>query len=132
MAQEILEAYVDASGKDSTITDKALAISGCVSTPDKWQEFDNQWQDFLKDEDFKPDLKTGRYVFHTSPFWSNACELMPQGLSQRNKQRIYRNLIEIIKEHVVRSSELRPYYVRASACRPIFGATARNSPNRLR
>ncbi len=95
MTFEILEAYIDASGKDTNISDKVLAVTGCLSTPSKWQDFDNDWQSFLKAEGFPKDSAIARYVFHTSPFWT---EPTP---TKRTKQRIYRSLIEIIAKHTL-------------------------------
>jgi hypothetical protein len=95
MTLRVLEAYVDASGKDTNVSDKVLTACGCLSTPLKWQEFDNEWQVYLKDEGFPPDSETGRYVFHTSTFWAN------QGRSVTEKKRIQRNLVEIIAKHTL-------------------------------
>ncbi len=101
LAVETLQGYIDASGKEETVTDRILTVNGLLSTPSKWQEFDNHWQAFLRQEGFKPDVKTGKYVFHTSPFWANKCNLMPSGLTDHNKLRIYRRLIEIIRDHTL-------------------------------
>jgi hypothetical protein len=98
LAVETLQGYIDASGKEETFTDSILTVNGLLSTPSKWQEFDNRWQAFLNQEGFKPDAKTGKYVFHTSPFWAGKCNLMPNGMTEHTKLRIYRSLIEIIRE----------------------------------
>lgn len=68
VALELLRGYADVSGQEENAADKILTVNGCLSTPQKWQEFDIEWQEYLKHKNFKPDLKTGRYVFHTSPF----------------------------------------------------------------
>lgn len=101
VATELLDGYIDASGKEETLADKILTVNGCLSTPQKWQEFDDEWQPYLKSKGFKPDSKTGRYVFHTSPFWVDKCQLMPRNLTRRAKQEIYHHLIDIICKHTV-------------------------------
>lgn len=101
MALEDLHGYADASGQEETVTEKILTVNGCLSTPAKWSEFKDKWQAYLKSKGFKPHRKTGNYVFHTSSFWANAHELMPQNLSEDEKQEIYRHLIEIICKYTV-------------------------------
>src|SRR6266700_6725298 len=66
----VLHGYADTSGKETTVTDRVLTVNGCLSTPQRWQEFDKDWQAYLKAEHFKTDPETKRYVFHTSPFWT--------------------------------------------------------------
>ncbi|HEX9928839.1 MAG TPA: DUF3800 domain-containing protein [Pyrinomonadaceae bacterium] len=99
MTLELLDTYLDASGKRSNAKDRLITVNGCLSTPAKWQEFDNEWQATLKGFGFKPHPKSGRYVFHTTDFHSGFCKLSPAGLSKARKQVIYRKLIQIVKNH---------------------------------
>ncbi len=102
MAVDKLEGYADTSGHEDTVTEKIITVNGCLSTPTKWAEFENEWQDYLKGKGFKPDKTTGKYVFHTAPFWSQkGYELMPQNLDEAGKQEIYNHLIGIICKHTV-------------------------------
>lgn len=78
MALELLNAYLDASGKQSSVKDKLITVNGCLSTSVKWQEFDIEWQRALKDFGFTPHPKLGRYVFHTTDFHSGWCKLSSQ------------------------------------------------------
>lgn len=94
-----LYGYADTSGKESTASDRILTVNGCLSTPERWKRLDEQWQNYLREEHFKPDSQTGRFVFHTSRFWSGNCKLMPTDLSKFAKDRIYSNLIWLICKH---------------------------------
>ncbi|HEY0459321.1 MAG TPA: DUF3800 domain-containing protein [Pyrinomonadaceae bacterium] len=98
---DILDAYADASGKDENATDKILTINGVLGTSEGWADFDIEWQDYLKNAGFKRHSKSRKYVFHTSPFWSGSCKLMPQRLSFAEKQTIYRHLVEIVCKYRV-------------------------------
>lgn len=95
----ILQGFADASGNETNVTEKVLTVNGCLSTPERWQRFDRDWQDYLRAEHFKPDPVSGRYVFHTAPFWSGHCKLMPTNPSKAAKDRIYWNLIGLILKH---------------------------------
>ena len=99
MTVELLDAYLDASGKESSVKDKLITVNGCLSTPAKWQEFGDEWQATLKGFGFLPDPKTGRYVFHATDFHSGYCKLSPKGLSRIRMQEIYHELIRIIRKH---------------------------------
>jgi hypothetical protein len=95
----VLQGFADASGTETNTTNKVLTVCGCLSTPERWQAFDDDWQDYLKREHFKPDPETGRYVFHTSSFWTGNNKLMPKNLTKFAKDRIYTNLIGLIRKH---------------------------------
>lgn len=99
MVAEFLDTYLDASGKHSGGKDKLLTVNGCLSTPAKRNEFDTEWQSALKDFQFKPHSKSGRYVFHTTDFKSGYCKLSPTGISNTRKQEIYHALLHIIRKH---------------------------------
>jgi hypothetical protein len=98
---EVLTGYMDTSGNAKTVTDTVLTVNGCLSTPEKWAQFDKEWQAYLKGKDFTPDLETGRYVFHTTDYKANKCNFMPKGLSERFKTIIYGYLVELIRKHTV-------------------------------
>jgi len=87
MPTENLEGYIDVSGDEETASDKIMTVNGFLSTPSKWREFDITWQSYLKSKGFIPDPKTNRYIFHTSPFWADACKFMPANLSYWDKKR---------------------------------------------
>lgn len=99
MTIELLDTYLDASGKSTSKTDKLIIVSGCLSTPMNWQEFDNEWQATLDEFGFTPEPKTGRYVFHATDFHSDYCKLSPKGLSKVRKQEIHHELIRIVRKH---------------------------------
>lgn len=101
VALEVLDGYIDASGQEKTVTDKILTVNGLLSTPTKWQEFDDEWQPYLKGQGFKPDPETDKYVFHASPFWNDSCPLMPDNLKRWDKENIYWHLIGLIRKHTV-------------------------------
>ncbi len=96
---KILRGVADASGKDTTATDKVLTVNGCLATDDQWREFDLEWQAYLKDRGFKRDPRTHKYVFHASDFLANRYRLGPTGLTFLERQRLYRHLIGIICKH---------------------------------
>lgn len=97
---EILKGFADASGTHSP-TERILTVNGCLSTTDKWQAFDDEWQDYLKREHFIPDEETGRYVFHTSPFKTGNLKSMPKNFSRAARERVYFNLLWLIRKHTV-------------------------------
>jgi hypothetical protein len=99
MSLVLLDAYLDASGKHSNVKDKLITVNGCLSTGTSWDAFDKDWQAALKDLGFKPDPKSGKYVFHTTDFHSGYCKLSPPGLSKVNRQSVYRELIPIVRKH---------------------------------
>jgi hypothetical protein len=101
VSTSILDAYADASGKASTEGEKILTVNGCLSTPNKWLEFDNEWQAYLKAAGFRPYKETGRYVFHTAPFWAGRCRWMPSNLSESDKNTIFRDLLGVISRHTL-------------------------------
>lgn len=100
-AVDVLTGYADSSGKESTPGERVLTVNGCLSTPEKWQAFDVEWQAYLKDWGFKPDPRTNRFVFHTTDFWSRHCKLMPTGLSDLEKKEIYFGCMDLIGKHTV-------------------------------
>jgi hypothetical protein len=95
----VLTGYVDTSGKDTTSTDRVITVNGCLSTCERWRQFDNQWQEYLKAEHFKPVRDTGRYLFHTSNFLTGNCKWMPDNLSRYVRSRIYYNLVGLVRKH---------------------------------
>ena len=103
----VLTGYGDASGKYTNPTDRVLTVNGCLSTPERWQNFDKEWQAYLKSENFKPDKRTGRYVFHTADFHTGNCEWMPENLKQSTKEtrfakeHIYNQLVFLIRKHTL-------------------------------
>jgi len=99
MTSRVLDAYFDASGKTSSKGDKLITLNGCLSTPEKWREFDIAWQTALQSFGFAPDPPTGRYVFHTTDFHSGYFKLKPDGLSKANERSIYRDLVMIVRAH---------------------------------
>lgn len=101
MTFPILEGYADASGNENTAVDQFVIVGGGLSTPEKWASLDMAWESLLKNEGFHADLQTGRYVYHTTDVWAGRGVHIPLALSNRDKQRIHRSLIEIIREHVI-------------------------------
>lgn len=101
MSTEILRGFADASGQESTETETVVMVSGCLSTTSKWQQFDDEWQEYLRESGFKPDPKTGRYVFHTASFHSGNSKLMPDNLSRCDKQRIYKQVVDLVVKHSI-------------------------------
>jgi hypothetical protein len=98
---DYLRGFADTSGNDVE-TDMLLTVNGCLSTCDKWAQFDIQWQEYLKAEHFKPDDETGKYVFHATEFHTGNYELMPGKKHSRfDRERIYWNLIGLIKKHTL-------------------------------
>ncbi|MEZ5421642.1 MAG: hypothetical protein R2682_00935 [Pyrinomonadaceae bacterium] len=96
-----LEAFFDSSGKYSAREETIVSVSGCLSTQRKWQEFDAAWQATLSSEGFQQDVKTSRYIFHASPFHSGNCRYMPKSVSVTARQRIYKKLLFLIREHIL-------------------------------
>ena len=103
-----LHGYGDASGKYETVKDRIFTVNGCLGTYLQWQDFDVEWQEYLKEARFIPD-RTQRRVFHTSNFWVGKCPLMPPRLRgmptiamNREKQTIYRDLVKIIAKYTDR------------------------------
>jgi hypothetical protein len=97
---EILRGFADASGHDIP-SERVLTVNGCLSTSEKWQAFDDDWQDYLMREHFIPDETTGRYVFHTSPFKTGNLKSMPKNFSRAARERVYSNLFLLIQKHTL-------------------------------
>lgn len=104
-----LRGFADASGKERTPGETIITVNGCLSTPDLWSQFDNEWQPYLKSEGFYPDKDfPDRYVFHASTFWKGTCKYMPESLrgleddrKLYEKRRIYRHLIELVRTYAL-------------------------------
>ncbi len=101
VTSEYLRGFADVSGNDVE-TDMLLTVNGCLSTYDKWKQFDIEWQEYLKAEHFKPYKNTDKYVFHTTEFHTGNYELIPGKTHSRfDRERIYWNLINLIKKHTL-------------------------------
>jgi hypothetical protein len=98
MELEPLDGYVDASGNQNTVDDKVLTVNGVLSTPELWNEFDREWQEFLKGKCWRAN-ENGKYVFHATDFWADDCDYAPKGLSTTFKKIIYGHLLTLIKRY---------------------------------
>lgn len=93
-----LEGYLDASGQQTALNDKAIVVSAVLSTPFYWQEFDKEWIKALTDENIpltKPDQR--RPFFRSAQFQNKNHPFRDEfGWNKTRYDLFYDRLIKII------------------------------------
>jgi hypothetical protein len=111
---ELLDGYLDTSGKESNIKDIAIAATICLATPSQWLKFRDEWNKVLENTPLERDEKTGNYAFHTTEFWAKKSkpykdddgwtDSNPPESGKVNRNTVYRSLIEVITRNTAYST----------------------------
>lgn len=104
---ELLDIYLDTSGKESDVNDTVLAVTACMATPTQWNQFKDDWHNILKETPL-PLSDVGTYDFHTTEFWAKTAKPYrdEDGWTQEMRDQVYKALIQTITKNTVHRTGL--------------------------